>query len=30
MRFFKYHALGNDYTVMNPADFPGWSAPTVE
>jgi diaminopimelate epimerase len=30
MRFFKYHALGNDYLVMNPADFPGWSAPTVE
>jgi diaminopimelate epimerase len=22
MRFFKYHALGNDYLVMNPADFP--------
>jgi diaminopimelate epimerase len=30
MRFFKYHALGNDYIVMNPADFPGCSAPTVE
>ena len=30
MRFFKYHALGNDYIVMNPADFPGWGAPTVE
>jgi diaminopimelate epimerase len=30
MRFFKYHALGNDYIVMNPADFPGWTAPTVE
>lgn len=30
MRFFKYHALGNDYIVMNPADFPGWAAPTVE
>jgi diaminopimelate epimerase len=29
MRFFKYHALGNDYIVMNPADFPGWTAPTV-
>jgi len=27
MRFFKYHALGNDYIVMNPADFPGWVAP---
>ena len=30
MRFHKYHALGNDYIVMDPADFPGWSAPTVE
>lgn len=30
MRFFKYHALGNDYIVMNPADFPGWDAPTPE
>ncbi len=30
MRFFKYHALGNDYIVMNPADFPGWSEPSVE
>jgi diaminopimelate epimerase len=30
MRFYKYHALGNDYIVMDPADFPGWSAPTVE
>jgi len=29
MRFHKYHALGNDYIVMNPADFAGWSAPTV-
>ncbi len=28
MRFFKYHALGNDYLVMNPADYPGWTAPT--
>ena len=28
MRFHKYHALGNDYLVMNPADFPGWTAPT--
>ncbi len=28
MRFHKYHALGNDYIVMNPADFPGWSVPT--
>jgi diaminopimelate epimerase len=30
MRFYKYHALGNDYIVMNPADFPAWSAPTEE
>ncbi len=30
MRFFKYHALGNDYIVMNPADFPGWTEPSVE
>jgi len=30
MRFYKYHALGNDYIVMNPADFPGWTAPTPE
>lgn len=29
MRFYKYHALGNDYIVMNPADFPGWSEPSV-
>jgi len=29
MRFHKYHALGNDYIVMNPADFPGWDAPTA-
>lgn len=31
MRFTKYHALGNDYIVCNPADFPSWSpAPTIE
>jgi len=30
MRFYKYHALGNDYIVLNPADFPNWTAPTVE
>jgi diaminopimelate epimerase len=29
MRFCKYHALGNDYLVMNPADFPGWTTPTA-
>ena len=26
MRFHKYHALGNDYLVLNPADFPAWGA----
>jgi diaminopimelate epimerase len=30
MRFHKYHALGNDYLVLDPADYPGWTAPTVE
>jgi len=30
MRFSKYHALGNDYLVMNPADYPGWPQPTPE
>jgi diaminopimelate epimerase len=31
MRFHKYHALGNDYIVLNPADFPAWQpAPTLE
>ena len=31
MRFYKYHALGNDYIVLNPADFPSWKpAPSVE
>ena len=30
MRFFKYHALGNDYLVMNPADFPGWPEPATD
>lgn len=30
MRFHKYHALGNDYLVLHPADFPTWKpAPTV-
>jgi diaminopimelate epimerase len=27
MRFHKYHALGNDYIVLDPADFPSWKAP---
>lgn len=31
MRFHKYHALGNDYIVLDPRDFPAWPAgPTVE
>ncbi|EIQ00031.1 diaminopimelate epimerase [Opitutaceae bacterium TAV1] len=31
MRFHKYHALGNDYIVLDPADFPAWQpAPSVE
>ena len=31
MRFYKYHALGNDYIVCDPSDFPQWNpAPTVE
>jgi diaminopimelate epimerase len=29
MRFHKYHALGNDYIVLDPADFPSWDAPTT-
>jgi diaminopimelate epimerase len=28
MRFHKYHALGNDYIVLDPADYPGWEAPS--
>jgi len=27
MRFHKYHAVGNDYIVLDPADFPSWKAP---
>jgi diaminopimelate epimerase len=31
MRFHKYHALGNDYIVLDPRDFPTWQpAPTLE
>ncbi|MBW8781455.1 MAG: diaminopimelate epimerase [Verrucomicrobia bacterium] len=31
MRFHKYHALGNDYIVLDPVDFPQWKpAPTVD
>jgi diaminopimelate epimerase len=27
MRFVKYHALGNDYVVLDPVDYPSWTAP---
>lgn len=31
MRFHKYHALGNDYIVIDPRDVPAWgAAPTVD
>jgi diaminopimelate epimerase len=30
MQFYKYHALGNDYLVLDPADYPGWAQPTPE
>jgi diaminopimelate epimerase len=30
MRFHKYHALGNDYIVMDPSDYPGGTAPTPQ
>jgi diaminopimelate epimerase len=31
MRFHKYHALGNDYIVLDPRDFPSWgAAPTLD
>lgn len=31
MRFVKYHALGNDYVVLDPKDYPEWTnGPTVE
>jgi len=31
MQFTKYHALGNDYIVLNPSDFAQWNgAPTVD
>jgi diaminopimelate epimerase len=29
MRFHKYHALGNDYVVLDPADYPSWDAPST-
>jgi diaminopimelate epimerase len=28
MRFFKYHALGNDYLILQPADYPQQIPPT--
>lgn len=30
MRFHKYHALGNDYLVLDPVDYPGLAAPSPE
>jgi diaminopimelate epimerase len=31
MRFYKYHALGNDYIVCDPVDFPHWkNGPSVD
>ncbi len=31
MRFHKYHALGNDYIVCDPVDFPQWkTGPSVD
>ncbi|ACB77154.1 diaminopimelate epimerase [Opitutus terrae] len=31
MRYHKYHALGNDYIVLDPRDFPSWQpAPTID
>lgn len=27
MQFHKYHALGNDYIVLDPADYPQWNEP---
>ncbi len=29
MRFHKYHALGNDYIVLDPVDFPTWTEPAA-
>jgi diaminopimelate epimerase len=29
MRFHKYHALGNDYVVLDPAEFPKGNAPSM-
>lgn len=30
MRFHKYHALGNDYLVIDPADVPAWGTPRAD
>jgi len=30
MLFAKYHALGNDYLVLNPKDYPTWKVPSPE
>jgi len=30
MRFAKYHALGNDYLVLDHKDFPTWKVPSTE
>lgn len=30
MRFFKYHALGNDYIVLDPVDWPGAELPSPD
>ena len=30
MRFYKYQAVGNDYLVLNPADYPEWRVPDPE
>jgi diaminopimelate epimerase len=27
VRFYKYQAVGNDYLVLDPADYPGWTVP---
>ncbi|HTX67337.1 MAG TPA: diaminopimelate epimerase, partial [Opitutaceae bacterium] len=27
MRFYKYHALGNDYLVLDPRDYPQGAPP---
>lgn len=29
MQYYKYHALGNDYIVLDPVDFPDWDHPDI-